>query len=131
MPICRQNVHLLNLEQIYESQTCKGNKKRVNNYAVYLGSYKMFCLEMDIEFVLDYNLLVQNDGYQARTNRIYIHPEQQQLDIFRKRYSPGFHDEEKFTVKSSSRFYNIIVYAFNNDEDVININFQTSNRLML
>ena len=91
----------------------------------------MFCLEMDIEFVLDYNLLVQNDGYQARTNRIYIHPEQQQLDIFRKRYSPGFHDEEKFTVKSSSRFYNIIVYAFNNDEDVININFQTSNRLML
>ena len=87
---------------------------------------------MDIDFVLDYNLLlVHDDGYQARTNRIYIHPDQQQLDNFCKRYGPGFHDEETFTVKSSSRIYNIIINAFNNDEDVININFRTSNRLML
>ena len=86
---------------------------------------------MDIDFVLDYILLVQVDGYQARTNRIYIHPDQQHLDIFCQRCSPGFHDEEKFTVKSSSRFYNNVINAFNNDEDVININFQTSNRLML
>ena len=42
----------------------------------------MFCLVMDIDFVLDYNLLVQVDGYQAHKNRIYIHPDQQQLDIF-------------------------------------------------
>ena len=91
----------------------------------------MFCLVMEIDFVLDYNLLVQVDGYQARTNCIYIHPDQQQLDNFCKCYSPGFHDEEKFTVKSSSTFYNIIINAFNNDEDVINIKFQTSNRLML
>ena len=91
----------------------------------------MFCLEMDIDFVLDYDLLVQDDGYQARTNRIDIHPDQQQLDIFCKPYGPGFHDEETFTVKSGSRFYNIIINAFNNDEDVININFRTSNRLML
>ena len=87
---------------------------------------------MDIDIVLDYNLLDQVDGYQARTNGIYIHPDQQQLDIFCKRYSPGFHDEEKLTVKSSSRFYNIIKNdMFNNDKDVLNINFQTSNRLML
>ena len=91
----------------------------------------MFCLVMDIDFVLDNNLLVQDDVYQARTNRICIQPDQQQLDIFCKRYGPGFHDEEKFTIKSSSRFYNIIINAFNNDEDVININFRTSNRLML
>ena len=78
---------------------------------------------MDIDFVLDYNLLVQVDRYQARTNRIYIHPDQQQMDIFCKRYGPGFHDEEKFTVKSSSRFYNVIINAFNNDKDVINITF--------
>ena len=55
----------------------------------------MFCLVMDIDFVLDYNLLVQVDGYQAPTNRIYIHPDQKQLDIFCKCYGPGFHDEEK------------------------------------
>ena len=91
----------------------------------------MFCLVMDIDFVLDYDLLVQEDGYQARTNRIDIHPDQQQLDIFCKRYGPGFHDEETFTVKSGSRFYIIIIKAFNNDEDVININFRTSNQLML
>ena len=88
----------------------------------------MFCLVMDIDFVLDYNLLVEVDGYQARTNRIYIHPDRQKLDIFCQRYSPGFHDEEKFTVKSSSTFFNIILNAFNNNEDVIDINFQTSNR---
>ena len=64
----------------------------------------MFCLVMDIDFVLDYNLLVQVDGYQARTNRIYIHPDQQQLDIFCTRYSPGFHDEKKFTVKAAVDF---------------------------
>ena len=86
---------------------------------------------MDIDFVLDYNLLVQVDGCQERTNHIYIHPDQQQLDIFCKRYSPGFHNEEKFTVKISSRFLNIIMNAFNNDENVIDINFQTSNRTIL
>ena len=91
----------------------------------------MFCLVMDIKFVLDYNLLVQVDGHQARTNLVYIHPDQQQLDVFCKHYNPGFHDEEKFTIKSNCRFYDIIIYAFNNDKDVININFQTSNRLIL
>ena len=63
----------------------------------------MFCLVMDIDFVLDYNLLVQVDGYQACTNHIYIHPDQQQLDIFCKRYGPGS-TMKKFTVKSRSRF---------------------------
>ena len=128
--ICHQDVHVLNFEQINIYLTYKGNKKGINNYAVCLGSRKMFCLVMDIDFFLDYNLLVEVDGYQARTNRIYIHPDQQQLDIFCQRYSPGFHDEEKFTVKSSSRFFNIILNAFNNDEDVIDINFQTSNRII-
>ena len=71
-------------------------------------SYKFFCLVMDIDFVLDYNLLVQVYGYQALTNHIYIHPDQQQLDNFCKRFGPGLVDEEKFTVKSGGRFYNII-----------------------
>ena len=74
---------------------------------------KMFCLVMDLGFVFYDNLLVQVDGYHARKNRIDIHPDQQQLYIFCKRYGPGFHNEEKFTVKSSSRFFNTIINAFN------------------
>ena len=83
----------------------------------------MFCLVMDIDFVLEYNLLVQVDGYQACTNRIYVYPDQQQLNVFCKRYSPGFHDGEKIAVKSRSRFYNVIINAFLSNEHVININF--------
>ena len=85
---------------------------------------------MDFDFVLEYNLLVQVDGYQAYTNRIYFYPDQQQLDTFGKRYGPGFHDEEKITVKSSIKFYNVIINAFDSNEVVINISFLTSNHLM-
>ena len=85
---------------------------------------------MDIDFVLEYNFLVQVDGYQSYTNCIYLYPNQQQLDIYCKRYGPGFHDEEKFNVKSISRFFIIIINAFVSKEDVININFLTSNHLI-
>ena len=86
---------------------------------------------MDIDFVLDYNLLVQVDGYQARTNHIFIHPDQQQLDIFCKRYGPGSTMKKNLLSKAVVDFYNITINEFNSKEDVININFQTSNRLML
>ena len=85
---------------------------------------------MDIDFVLEFNLLVQVDDYQAYTNRIYVYSDQQQLDIFCKRCGPGFHDQEKITVKSSSRCYNAIINAFVSNEVITNINFLISNRLM-
>ena len=88
-------------------------KKRLHIYAECLGKCKMFCLVMDLDFVLDDNLFVQVDGYHARTNRVDIHPDQQQLYNFCKRYGPGFHDEEKFTLKSNSRFFNTVLNAFN------------------
>ena len=85
---------------------------------------------MDIDFVLDYNLLVQVYGYQAYTNHICINPDQKQLNNFCKRFGPGLDDEEKFTVESSGRFYNKIKKAFVSNEDVINLNFRTSKRLL-
>ena len=50
----------------------------------YIMLRTMFCLAMDINFLIDYNILIHVDQVLASVNTIYIFPDKSKLTLYYK-----------------------------------------------
>ena len=80
----------------------------------------MFCLALDINFVLDYNILIQVDQVLASVNTIYIFLDKPKLILYYQKYADFI--DGAITIENTSSQYSQIINAFVNQHDKTDIN---------